>query len=818
MMLRLTLLMLFFSAHAYAETLPRLTRHSETVVSANIGDRIVLQAEVKDQSQLFWYNAQQQICKGPSCTIDTSTLTAGSHLHILIAVNQLGSRSVEFRLQLAEKKDATSSRIIQVPWVNYVASDASLNKADPYVLSARHAGFSYRTDTPHRAQAKLDIILNTPRRLDWNETLRSAKSILKFGILESDEHFLWPKSKVQLFKPAGQNRVIVLEHGTLRSRRITSQHAAAISVIASNWLQIDGLAHADFVVELVEPNFKEAVIHVLRGEVQIRMRSPFARLDVFNELSEEERREEQRLLAAQEKQILLATAGEMIKLYEDHFDRTEIKPLSPEKTQTFLEQSTPFYWNLHTKSDTAEPSKPYGTPARLTTSDKAELHLKAAQGSLAENDYLLTLDHLLAAQAMAGSFLWEQLAGRAYAGLSLSQRAREHLQKAIKLQPDDSQSLFYLGKISAEAQNWAESIKYLSQALEQGAEFKDLIHYYLAVSYFHQQSWRQSKRQFLIVERQTRNTKLLQSSRQYLLVLADKQGFLADAEIGLLYDSHILGIQNDLLLQAHDPALSSQSVGYEASASFKKRFASQRSIDWSIAGDISRRAWFKPSLKEAAQVHQRLELGLRAGQQKALGLNLHVETFVVGSNRALDGVGAAFNVLLSRQPGNPTLRIGMTRYQDPLPLHPDLIDPLAERWQAVASDRSSQVSYLQFLLQPNPSEIWAYSMEVKAWQRILLNELAKPLSERRLDASLAVKWRLIRGFALLTSIQARHRDYFMAAVARKDWHIQTQLGSEALIAEHWLWKSSFLVQKQNSPLEEYSFRRVVAQSGLVYRF
>ncbi|MFW7380987.1 MAG: tetratricopeptide repeat protein [Oligoflexus sp.] len=820
MVWRIACLLIFFSVSAAvaAETLPQLVSHSEPLINAARGQKLSLQVELTDHSQALWYSSAKLLCSGTKCDLDTRQWSVGDHVIILLVFNEHGSHMVEFHLHLNSAAFATD--VVTVPMVDAVLSPDSVGKDENYVISKANTGFSYRSDTPHRAQAKLQIVRNFPRKLDWNENLRSSQGYLKFGRLHADEHYLWPEGQLQLLRVDGDTRLVVLQHGILRSRNLFVQKPAPFTVIASNWLQIDGLAQADFVVEMQRENAAKAIIHVLRGDVQVRWRDPLLTPDVFGELSEEERAIEERMRKEAHEQVYIVSSGQRLEISTDGGLDLRYGPLQAKQIRSYLQETTPYVLGLEEMSAT-NGAQVFLDPARLIkTPIDADEALTLASQDLDKHDYLSILERLwgIASAQMEKRFEWHYLLGRAYAGLSMPVQAIKHLRQANTIRPDDPDVSFLIGRVSVEHGQWQQADSWLQKSLARGKNDSALFQYYSAVAAFQQRDWNRSRRHFLNVIHEEAHPEMVKSSQDFLEVLTEKQDFMADIVFALQQDSQIFGMKNMSRLQTHDTALSASGLGYLAGAQAKKRFAVEKPSDWSIFGHISRKGWLADELSEADRVDQGVGAEFRAGEGKRWQVATDLESIVIGSQRALDGIGLNLAYRVSNGFARPTINIAYRRYLDPLPGEADLIDPLSEEWQAVPSDRSSQLTIIGLKMAENLGYRWQLAGEASLWQRILVNELAKSLNERRLELRASVKWLWFSQVHLFASLELRKRDFLEASTDRQDFRLGMSTAVEWQFAGHWQGFTSILFQTQDSNQSDYSWTRSVIQSGLIYRF
>jgi len=824
-MLRILLILIVLATKTYAQTLPRLTHHSEPLINVSQGDIVVLRSQLEDQSRVLWYSATRQLCEGTVCRIDTSSWSIGQHRIVLIAINQFGSKVVDYHLQVTQPKPQIPPQTLAVPMVTAIVSADSVGQDQDYVISKANTGFSYRSDTPHLAQAKLQIVRNFPRKLDWNENLRSSTGHLKFGRLGSDEHYLWPGGQLQLIKLQDEARIIVLQKGILRSRTIRAKAASSkISILASNWLQVDGLASADFVIEMPDVEGTRASIHVLRGEVQVRWRDPLVALDVFGELSVDERAEEQRLLTDSKDLVYFIAAGQRLEITKDQDHRPGIFPLLTKETEKFLMETTPHLWDVEGESDEYKQSNlgsgQFLEAARLTDAAEGDpkQQLQAARSAVQEHDYLEALERLSHAKSLQTSFDWQLIAGIAYDGLSQPKRTARHLRRANELQPNDPELAYLLGKTLIIQGHWQQAELWLRKALVGDKQPSDFIHYYLGVAAYSRGDWALSRRYFSLVVRDSDRSDLLISSRKYLQILIEKQDFLASASLSALYDSNIFGVAKESTIRTYDANLAPSGLGYHGSAAVEKRFALQRPVDWALRGKIARRGWLAEALREADRVDQMVGARLRTGSQKQWSLGLELESILIGSRRALDGIGLTFSHRFSKRFARPTLSFGHKRYQDPLPADADLLDPLSEEWQAVPSDRSSVVSYLQLSFAGELDSQWVYSIDSELWQRTLTEVLARGLNEKRLGLRGQLKWRWQSGLDLLVALGLRQRQYPEADTNRQDFQVETAAGLDWYFMDRWRWLGLVQFQEQNSSQDEFRFSRIVTHSGVAYQF
>jgi tetratricopeptide (TPR) repeat protein len=738
---------------------------------------------------------------------------------VLVALNEFGSRTVEYQIEIIRRQPTTRVRTIQVPLIDASEETESWAAAAPYVVSLKGTGFSYRLDGMQRQQAKLQMVRLVPRVLDWNEKLRASGGLLKFGILDSDEHYLLPGGEAQLLRLADERRVIVLHHGSLRSRQIDSSSKEDWTIVAADWLQIDGDGAADVVVQIPRNATHRALVHVLRGTVQIRVKHPFLEPDIFGELSAEERAAEQKLMAEKAEQSVVVVAGSRVRLLRNGFHEHRVQPLLAKSTEKILDRITPGLWRLLPKVDgRADQDNPYLKVASLVSEEQRSAWATKAAAAVQAGDSLLALNYLRYVAPDQRQANWHFLAGRAFQLLQLGERSVFHFRQALKQDPDFSGVAYYAGRLLVERRRWSQGRKLLEQALSQNPDMPDLGYYYLGIAAYAQSDWRQARLWLQQAQRQTIDDNLRSSSQAILEELELHRQNLAHAGLDLVYDTHIFGMADEDPLSAQGEDLSLGGIGYYGYAAAERWWNAGEYRDWGLIGHVSRLGWSTPALQQADLVEQAVAGGVRFGRNWRSELRLRLETLVVGKERALDGGGLDFRIQARHWPAKPYLRLRWRQFVDPLPGQADLLDPLSGEWQGTSSDRSSALQEVWLGGELNLGWHWRTEMLVFIWLRRFTNAVVARQNERRLgfrnqwSRNLSADWH----WQLAWSV-AQHRRPD-SSDQRQDQLSAVQASVQYRWLDQWQWVSDAIIRQQTSSLERYQFQQFWLQSGMQYQF
>lgn len=810
------------AGRSLAAQLPQLQRHSETLIRAEQGDQILLRTEVgPGPARVVWHLRTGRVCDGSQCEIDTSPWGPGLHRVYLIVGNEAGARTVTFHIQVLARREGGSPRLIEVPMTAYAQGHRPPEGDDPYVIAMHGQGFSYRSDSPRRANLKLDVIGRTPRRLDWDESIRASVAWVKLGRPSSDEHFLAPGSQARLISVNEQkNRLILLENGKLRTRFLDERQAVPVTVIAGNWLQVDGYPGADFYIEYDADQQGEATIHVLRGGVQLQLRNPWEVPDVFGELRDHERREERRR-HSQSRQNLIYTipAGQSVRIFDQVNRPPVVNSLAAPTVRELLRESSPHLWTLKPGKPDRGANARYHLAARLFD-EKQKLGesdlLRLANRAIADRDYLLALDLLAQLGEIEKSYEALILAGQSFLGLGLTQRPRSFLRSAHALKKDDSKLHFLMAMSLLEEEKWDLARIWLKRARSLGSAEADQISYYLGVSSFLQGNWRKSAKSFQEVIRSSSESNLQSSSREFLLILEERRNFWAELGLAINYDSHIFRTSNEQQILRVDSNLKNAAPGILIRGQIKRRFSLGESFDLAFWGRFLRQDWQGNS--EASRLEEAVGLETRYGRKKRLSLGIEAETILIGPRRALDGAGLRAGYRFSESYGRPTLYAGIKRYRDPFPAYADLIDPLADRWQGVSSDRSSRVHYFHLNLEGDLGARFSFQADTLLWYRLLDNSLARSLNERRYQQFARLSWRFHPSWDLGVELGLTNRLFSGGGLDRTDSVIHSGLGIGWQWHEHWSWKTQIARKGHSSERSDFDFGQIVGETGIVYQF
>ncbi|SME97138.1 tetratricopeptide repeat protein [Pseudobacteriovorax antillogorgiicola] len=655
----LTLIVLaWISLELRAESpgLPQILGHSQTRVVVNRGDIVSLRLKSSSENDLIqWWLSKEKLCDGIDCRVDTGSWQAGAYKIITIVSNDKGSEFVSFYLLVKEKLNTSPPALITPDFQELEQQSSSFSEEEPYALAVQGSAFSWRDD-------KLYVLKTLARNLDWDEKLKSSGGTIQLGRLKQDEHFLLPGSQARLVQ-AEKRRLILLQEGMLRSRQLDRGNIPNWTVIVGDWLQLDGSNAADFAVEYHPRAPDQAMLYVFSGQVRI-IKDP--------------------VLSEAVPPVHWQVAGTKLLV------RKSKKPF----LQKILPRKKVRYIFRRTTPELLFPvleGKPRRYPGEVLGLD-VKNPMKASQALLQGRDYSQALWLLQqAGEEFKTSSRWRWLQGDALGGINLGKLAIQQL-KASYESVQGGAVAYSIGLRYFENNNWDKARDWFIKAAD-GKHFGDrqVLYYYLGVIAFRNKDFPLADRYFKESNWYAEDQRIMDSIDRFrdLMVIFNRWG--ANGSLGFVLDTNLFQTSDKENLSFQDDITGLSGFGYQASAKIWRYVMQGRASGLSFGYDVRRLGWIKKALHEVDQVDQKIYSEYYFGRRKWLRGRAYIQTLVLGSERALDGLILENNYRYQDLSWQPELIFDLGVYKDPVPSRADIIDPLSGDLQGVASDRSSRL-------------------------------------------------------------------------------------------------------------------------------
>lgn len=712
---------------ARGETLPKITEHSRSDIAVKRGDRITLEVRMLGtNSEVKWVRSQETICRTLVCEMDTDDWSLGTHVVTFVATSPQSTIFLRFRVKVLTSPIGYNPIKVTVPLETLPISAERITGNDLTVRAQIGSGYIY-------SHHHLQVVGPLPRRLEWNEKLRTkAEAVLQFGRPGLETHVLASKSVVYLSKTASERRVAVLMKGALRSRNLAS--AAPIwTIMAGNWIQVDTSPDGDILVTRSPPtgtagtngtgddgaaedrdepeltgapsapitdakklskpagtplsedsalrkNQDDVTITVLRGQARVFIRA-----------------QDQASAGPDGGQVFTLEQGFSLKTRRSATvapvpglgDWRQIAPLVAETSPQYLPSQDPASEGVGMTVNGDQ--RPKDLPAAIS----------AASAANSRRDYFAAIEILAGFGDAAGKNEGALSAlGEAYLGLYLYEQAAATLRQAIKIDPDAPKPRFLLGKLEMLTRRWARALSDLEAADDRDYEESDVLNYYLGVANFHRAKRLSARNAFTYSLWDNPDGDLVPSIRKFQTAVANDTWLDLRLSGGGVYDSNVVR-SNSLDLRSVGGGLKKRadwaSLGQ---AGFSYWLTRSSLLSDEVYFDATSLTYSEPSLKPLATVDQRLGLRLNIGlggddeksQVFIFTMDTYARTIMIGGDRSMDEWGGVFQL---RSPAWYNLHVGLEPILalDPLPARDDILDPV--RWEVVPpGERSCHLAYL----------------------------------------------------------------------------------------------------------------------------
>lgn len=671
--------------------LPRIMEHSDLEgLEVVVGDSVDLEVKVRGADAMSWVTKDRVICTGDKCSFSTEGWSLGVHNIVFVARNKVGSQSLTFPLRVRSKKVGRAVETLK-PQLTKGGNVESLGGDDFYIRARRGLSFVYQQDN------KIHILGSLPRKIEWNERFRSSGGVLQFGKAGQEEHSLTTGSYARLGL-RGTRRVIDLEDGTVRLRQLRDA-APEWSLVASDWLQVDGDRKADIVVRLgkhaKDKNLPIARIATLRGQARVWYKKPVVKKASEPALTAHEEKKSE--VVEEMKQVVIP-AGTSILIDFTKGDAPVLRLPPPSLSEKVMKATTPSYldpisWVKQAGKESGEPAGAALDEHILTDNmlpakaDDAKTRAKAAMG---ERDAMLVLELLLPFhEAKKNDFEITMLIGRAYRQLGLYEQAYLFLQTARELKPRDPEPSFQLGLLALEFGKWRQARDWFMGARSLGypdaqalSYYDGYVRYQLDVPYRARELLNRSLWDEVDPE-------LAASARALLKQLDAEKSWVVETRLAMLYDSNVL----------RKPANAGQPSGVAGSSgaglafdlAIGSTYLKSESGYFGAGFDFGYVGWLPQDLKKVDTALQKLhaDFGFGSGDSVALDGQMYLGSYVVGGQRVDDGMGLALTTSLPWLSFEPELIWDISMWIDPMPNRNDVLDPFL--WEVVVpSDRSAR--------------------------------------------------------------------------------------------------------------------------------
>lgn len=674
---------------------PRIIEHSNPEsLEVVVGDSVALQAKASGATSLQWFTQDRMICKGESCSFSTEGWSLGVHNIVFVASNKSGSQSVTFPLRVKSKQVGRAVQTL-TPALAGASAVESLGGEDFYLRARRGLSFVYQADK------RVQILGSMPRKMEWNERFRSSGGVLQFGQDGVEEHSLLSGSYARLGK-RGERRVIDLEDGVVRLRQI-KEAPPAWSMVAGDWLQVDGDRKADIIVRLgkhaKDKNMPIARIATLRGQARVWYKTPTTSKTPEPALTAHEDKKAQ---APQEMKMIVIPAGTSIILDFASGEEPVLR-LPPEVLfEKVMAATTPSYldplpWagkspkaRAESDDDNAEVARDVHVLDRKDLPTKADEALKQARVAMAGRDAIATLELLLPFQEKrGGGFEISLLLGRAYRQLGLYEQAAFFLQAARDLDPRHPEPPFQLGLLALEFGKWRQARDAFASAEGLNHPDAQAVYYYGGYARYQLNAVYRA-REFLNRSLWDENDpQLAAATRALLRELDGERSWEVRTRLSVLYDSNVL--RKPAGSASPSRVAGSRGAALAFDLGIGSTYLKSESGYFGAGFDFNYVGWLAQDLKSVDTALQKLhtDFGFLSGDAFALDGQVYLGSYVIGGQRVDDGLGLAVTAALPWFVFEPELLWDISMWVDPMPNRDDVLDPFL--WEVVVpSDRSAR--------------------------------------------------------------------------------------------------------------------------------
>jgi tetratricopeptide (TPR) repeat protein len=745
--------------------LPKIVGHSDLEFGVYKGDQLTVEARTEgDKVEVKWLTGNETICRTAICEIDTSAWSIGTHKVTLVVLNDKGSLSLRYSIKLLEAPVAYKPGKVKPRLVDAGEGIERTDNDDLVVRTVEGRGFSYN-------RHKLQVVGNLARVLEWQEKLKTQPgSILWFGRGGAESHVLGAETVAYLAKGGSGRRAIVLESGVLRSRQLDGQ-APRWSILAGDWLQIDGDSLADVLVLKKAADEDKLTVVVLRGAARVFHKRPDAVKD-DTDVGESPVAGAARFLP----QGVVATFAK-----ENPDDGEPTLPVA-KTVAKHIKMSTPFY----ARGQRAGGEHLQQTLLRDKTPGDFAAALALAEEANATRDFVTTIEALAPYQGdVKKSFKGAMLLGHAYRGIFLHEDAFHFYKAAAKLKPEAPEPPFAMAVMYLGDRNWKKAATYLERAEDNDHPDEQLLQYYLGVARHRLGEGLAADSHFEYALWAGGRPEVSESARAFRQEVAADGWFDLRLGLGLFMDTNTLragaATQDVLKQRSPTPIKSVSSMGYDGLAGFSLWAVRTRGARFALVFDIAKTGYANSELKDVEPLDQALglEMGLgfggESGAKPLLGISggVKAQMIFVGSERAVDRLGAHLGI------GSPALfglELGLRSdlNLDPLPARDDVYDPVLEE-VVEAGERSNRQLFYRLSATPVESDAFELGLGVESGAAAYRSELHHDENYAELDVALDLAYKPGLRHRVELDVMSRQRQFKESADGRKDQNLALAL-------------------------------------------
>ncbi|NRA66410.1 MAG: tetratricopeptide repeat protein [Pseudobacteriovorax sp.] len=768
---------------AVSAELPELLKHSENRVVAYVGDDIQLEVvPEKESDQIQWWLGESVLCKTRErCQFSTKDWNPGSYSVVTVVLNEFGSQFVTFQVVLKERTNNAKPGLVTPELIANRFKNTEIDPKKTTAAARKGTGFIWRED-------KLEIIRSTPRNVDWDEKIKSSRGTLEILDPSGDDFFLLPGSELQLLTVESSKKLVLLKRGRLRVRRSNITTPSEKSVIVADWLQIDGDAVSDYLVEYDQEK-RVVWVHVLSGQVLIRKarrgdaESPE---DAFSSVA--------------------VIGGKQLRVAESDELSRRFKILKMNKIQKLLAVTSPDLLKLREKPK----------DGRITGIDY-DNPLSASRDLLKNHCYSLAL-HVLSQtpQDLKSDPRWQELAGLSLSGLNLSRLAVKELKKLFETSAS-GELAFALGLRYFENKNWKKAKQWFRNSLDlDNKENRHLALYYLAVIAFRDKDYPTAIKYFNETKWFTEQEDIMESSDEFLDLVAyyDKWGVKISSLA--VYDSNLFKTseKDNLIFLSDIKSLS--GAGYRLKAEIWYYLFHRSSASLGFGFSAKRDGWIKKTLHRLDRVQQQLDMRYILGSNFKFSGKTYLETVILGNQRALDAIGTTNSLTWAESYVQPYLRADLLISKDPLPSVNDILDPYDNELQLAPSDRSSRITSATL-----GGNLWRLSRQkfgilASATNRVFTNTLLNSENYNRVEFGIEYKARFWGLSSIRSALTSYEKAFDEDDTPYKDQGLQFSFSYGFNMDQGGTFILDFISESQNSDLENRNNKRQVFRTGFSF--
>ncbi len=736
---------------------PKLKMHSKLHSSVFQGDSITLQAKVSGDNLIYrWVRNYRTICRKASCTFSTKKWGIGKQVVTAVIYNRLESRSINFFVKVLARPEGKKVADI-TPKLVKPKTVEKIKEGDFSVSALVGIGYS-------NVGRKINIISKLPAYLRWNEKLRShVKGILQFGVKDSDEHLILPRSLVSLAETNTGRRVINLRKGIIRSRQLQEKQPNW-SILNDKWLQVDGDEHADIIVHRKNKKGNKVAVYVLRGNARVY----YSKNTDNKETS-----------IPTGKSIILP-AGSQTRFIKGREPSRLYAPNSQTLVDVFS-RSTPQYIPVSEDEKRKKPCSFLTKDIRVKRSQNLASALETSEKLLSKRDYILALENLLPLiDKSKNNYEYSFLLAKTYRELGIYNPAIIFFRNAIRLEPKKFEPHYELGVLYIAARRWELAANELGQAMDLGHPPSQLIEYYLGVAHFNIEQKLTARNHFKKSLWEPVNSDIEVSSWQFLQLLKGQQTFGANLSMGFGQDSNVYRWGSDARTDSYK---TESALYYQGSAETFYRFYGSNDGDVKIGYDAVNRRYIDGDLKDIETLRQRLHLDwtllLGFNDQHIPAFSLYVEPFIelfgFGENeRSADTLGYEIHLGFPQFPYSPKFKYYSGSVTDPVPGRDDKLDPIRHE-PVIASDRSGSESRYAINVDLHDGLTTDIQSEL-TYNSFTHKESAVSIDDfTQFGLDLMTQTKISHTMKLLWDIGYRSRDFKNSSESRKDSTIDTEI-------------------------------------------